>query len=221
MGRKGPEQFADNVVADLPVRTEEERHRLYEAFATVPRSYFIDSAFIAQAYDDNSIPIGYGQTISKPSTIALMLAHLALEPGEKVLEIGAGSGYVTALLAQLGVRVCAIERIGALAQRARRRLDRLGFSQVLLRAGDGTRGWPSEAPFDAIVISAAFSTIPESLFAQVSEYGRIMAPLTSGSDIDDQRLVLWRRTGNQPGNTEPSELYDLGPCKFVMGTSNT
>ncbi len=122
--------------------------------ASVPRERFLDRTFAARAYEDSALPIGEGQTISQPYTVAYQTQALQLKSGEKVLEIGTGSGYQTAILAQMGVRVFTIERHVDLLESARKRLDALGFHRIISRAGDGTRGWPEYAPFDAILVTA-------------------------------------------------------------------
>jgi protein-L-isoaspartate(D-aspartate) O-methyltransferase len=127
--------------------------RVLAAFRRVPRHRFVEEALQLRAYEDAALPIGHGQTISQPSTIAYVAQALELGGHEKVLEIGSGSGYQTAVLAHLAERVFTIERIRPLAKQAWRRLDQLGLSNVAIRIGDGTYGWPDRAPFDAIVVS--------------------------------------------------------------------
>ena len=178
--------------------------RLLGAFAKVDRRVFVDPGFQEWAFADVALPIGLGQSISRPSTVAKILAILDVRLGEKVLEVGVGSGYVTALLAALEARVFGIECRGELAQRARAVIDELGFSAVRLRRGDGLQGWPSHAPFDAIVVSTALQSEPKELFQQLSYAGRLVAPVVTKAGR--QRLCLWRRG---------SDMVDLGPCEFV------
>lgn len=166
--------------------------RVLTAIGTVKRHEFVPAELRAHAYADRPLPIGEGQTISQPYIVALMSEKLALRPGEKVLEIGTGSGYQAAVLAQMGCRVHSIEILPDLAADARQRLRHLGYA-VEVRAGDGFFGWPEEAPFDAIIITAATPEVPDTLVRQLREGGRIILPL--GSD-DGQRLVLGTRTAS-------------------------
>lgn len=189
-----------------------ENERLRSALASVPREVFIDPSLFARADEDLSLPIGYGQTISKPTTVVRMLSSLCLSPEERVLEVGVGSGYVLALLGKMGVCAYGIERFAPLARLARGRLDRLGLQDVLLKVGDGMKGWPEVGPFDAIVVSAAVDGIPNELLSQLSPKGRIVAPMNV-DHLASQRLVLYRRVAASEYSTE-----DLGPCHFVSAT---
>ncbi len=200
--------FASQLVEELAIADVQYRTSLIEAFSYVSRKDFIDEAFSSRQFDDISLPIGYGQTISKPSTVLRMLAHLKLKPGEKILEIGAGSGYLTAILAKLGLKVYAIEKIGPLAQLARRRLDRYGFHHILLRCADGARGWREHAPFDAMIVSAAFESVPTELLMELRPGGRLVIPLRQ--DLE-QRLTLFQASAVDTVTKE-----DLGPCSFVL-----
>lgn len=180
--------------------------RVIEAMSKVPRHLFVPEALADKAYLDLSLPIGYGQTISQPYTVALMLEALELEEGDKVLEVGTGSGYMTALLAELCQRVFSVERIPELAQRARRLLDALGYEKVLIKVGDGSMGWPEEAPFDKIVVSASTPQVPPSLLAQLKKGGKMVIPvMVNGQDR------LFRISLSGTGYRQE----DLGPCKFV------
>ena len=204
--------LASHILDQLEVEDSQCRIALLEAFAQVPRECFVEQAFVSRAYEDISLPIGFGQTISKPSTVLKMLSCLSLRPGERALEIGAGSGYVSAILARLGVDVYAVEKIGPLAQQTRRRLDALGFQQVMLRCSDGFRGWREKSPFAAIIISAAFESIPDAVLQQLLPDGRLVAPLRElGSGA--QRLVLITRNGD-------GEVLErkLGSCLFVANS---
>ncbi len=180
--------------------------RILAAFAAVPRHLFVEEVLQSRAYEDTSLPIGFGQTISQPTTLAAILQVLALSENDSVLEIGGGSGYQTALLAHLAQRVFSMERVAPLSKLAWRRLDSLGFSNVALRIGDGTYGWPDKAPFDAIVVSAMSPRVPDYLVAQLRVGGRMVIPL---GDRRSQRLVKVIR--------RPSGIdrIDLAACQFV------
>lgn len=160
------------------------------AVDVVPRHLFVPEAVTHRAYENAALPIGSRQTISRPGVHALHLSLLSVEPGEKVLEVGTGSGYQTALLATLGARVFSIERIESLAGSARERLHALGFDEVVLRVGDGSEGWPEEAPFDGILVGAAAPSVPDQLRVQLAPGGRMLVPV---GDAREQSLVLVRR----------------------------
>jgi protein-L-isoaspartate(D-aspartate) O-methyltransferase len=178
--------------------------RVLDAMANIPRERFLDRTFAPRAYEDSALPIGEGQTISQPFTVAYQTQVLGLKPGEKVLEIGTGSGYQTAVLAQLGLRVYTIERHIALLEAARKRLEALGFHRIISRAGDGTRGWPEYAPFDAILVTAGAPDVPESLTKQLSPNGgRMVIPI---GDKQRQRMYLIRRNGEE---LDGEELLDF------------
>jgi len=151
--------------------------RVLKAMLKVPRHLFVDEALRDRAYGDYALPIGEGQTISQPYMVAIMSELLELKGDEKVLEIGTGSGYQAAVLAELCYKVCTIERIGALGTRARKVLDFLGYSNVAVRTFDGTYGWRDESPFDGIIITAASPEIPQPLFEQLKEGGRMVIPI--------------------------------------------
>lgn len=159
-----------------------------QAMRAVPRHRFVPPEYWDQAYENHPLPIGYGQTISQPYIVALMTEALELEPGDRVLEIGTGSGYQAAVLAELVQQVYSIEIIGDLARRARDVLDRLGYEQVKTRVGDGYYGWEEQAPFDAIVVTAAADHVPPPLIKQLKPGGRMMIPV--GSRFMTQQLVL-------------------------------
>ncbi len=162
--------------------------RVIEAMRRVPRHAFVPEAMIHQAYSDMALPIGQGQTISQPFMVAISLEALRLRGDEKVLEIGAGSGYVTALLSELADSVRSIERLSPLADAARSRLEALGHSNFLLRASDGSYGWADEAPFDAIIAAAAARVPPRPWFSQLGAGGRLVLPV---GDRSLQRLVRY------------------------------
>ncbi|HTO07331.1 MAG TPA: protein-L-isoaspartate(D-aspartate) O-methyltransferase [Myxococcota bacterium] len=167
--------------------------RVLAAMRALPRHVFVSPDQAELAYQDRALPLGEGQTLSQPFVVALMLEAARLAGPERVLEVGAGSGYVAALLSRLAREVYAIELDPELAERARRRLAELGCANVELRAGDGARGWPERAPFDAILVSAAMERLPEALAAQLAVGGRLVAPL--GTPRGDQSLVRLTKTG--------------------------
>ncbi|NIP59711.1 MAG: protein-L-isoaspartate(D-aspartate) O-methyltransferase [Gemmatimonadetes bacterium] len=162
--------------------------RVLEAMEAVPRHEFVPAEFRERAYDDRPLPIGQGQTISQPYIVAFMTQVADVEPEEKVLEVGTGSGYQAAVLAELGARVFTIEIVEELARTAAVRLDRLGYENVEVRHGDGYRGWPEEAPFDAIVVTAAPEEIPDALVEQLAPGGRMVVPV--GPRWAAQQLML-------------------------------
>lgn len=147
------------------------------AIATIPREHFIDEALSHQAYDNRSLPIGVGQTISQPYIVAKMTELLNLKPSSRVLEIGTGSGYQTAVLAYLVEHVCSIERIKSLQWQAKRRLKQLDIHNVSTRHGDGWLGWPERAPYDGIIVTAAATEIPQELILQLADKGRLVIPV--------------------------------------------
>jgi protein-L-isoaspartate(D-aspartate) O-methyltransferase len=147
------------------------------ALAAIPRHRFVPPGMAAAAYDDSALPIGHGQTISQPLIVALMTALLAPQPHHRVLEIGTGSGYQAAMLSPLVARVYSVETVEALAKAATDRLNELGCANVEIRHGDGRRGWPEQAPFDGIIVTAAAAEMPPALPAQLVAGGRLVAPL--------------------------------------------
>jgi protein-L-isoaspartate(D-aspartate) O-methyltransferase len=183
--------------------------RVLKVMETMPRHLFVDEGLMDQAYSDNPLPIGEKQTISQPYIVALMTEALAFTGKERVLEIGTGSGYQTAILAQLADRVFSIERVAALANRARKILDKLNCYNVAIRIGDGSYGWKEEAPFDAIITTAAAPMIPRYLLEQLSPGGRLVVPVGSR---DVQTLYKLTRSVENPGEIRKE---DLGGCRFV------
>lgn len=165
---------------------------LLQLFDRVPRHLFVPEGVWPRAYEDAPIPIGFQQTASQPSLQAHYLEVLRPRDDEKVLEIGTGSGYLTALLALMADRVYSVERVRELSQRARRALDAMGIQNVALMVGDGTIGWRKYQPFDVIVVSAASPSIPQALIDQLGDGGRMLIPVGS---LDTQELVLVRKDG--------------------------
>jgi len=176
------------------------------AFGEVPRHVFVPDVLRHQAYDDTSLPIGHGQTISQPSTQATYLEAASLTGRERVLEVGTGSGYQAALLAFLADEVVTVERIAGLARMAKEALARAGARNVLVVTGDGTIGWRQRAPYDVIVVAAAGPSVPEPLLEQLADGGRLVTPVTG-----DRGQTLVRVTRH--GSSRATE--DLGPVQFV------
>lgn len=177
-----------------------------EAFSRVPRHAFLPEAVRHRAYEDGPLPIGYGQTASQPSLQALYMQVLGIEARHRVLEVGTGTGYQTAVLALLGGQVYSVERIAALSQRARRALDEMRLSNVALMVGDGSIGWPRYAPYDRILVAAGSPSLPTALVEQLADGGAMAIPI---GDRDQQTLTVVRRT--QDGiETEP-----VTECTFV------
>ena len=167
--------------------------RVLEAMARVPRDLFVPESERAFAYADEPLPIGGGQTISQPYIVAYMTEALRLSGKEKVLEVGTGSGYQAAVLAALAREVLTIEVIDSLSRAARARLEAAGYGNIRFRVGDGSLGWPEEAPFDAIMVTAAAAEIPEALEAQLGVGGRMIIPV--GTEFQELFLVKRRRKG--------------------------
>jgi protein-L-isoaspartate(D-aspartate) O-methyltransferase len=190
-------QLAERGICDL---------RVLEAMREVPRHQFVPESLQADAYEDHPLPIAAGQTISQPYIVAVMLQHLSLQPADRVLEVGTGSGYVTALLARMCAEVYSIERHPELAASAESTLKRLGYSNVNIRVGDGVQGWPEYSPFDAVLVSAATAEMPSTLFAQLGEAGRMVVPV--GPPFS-QELQLIRKVKGQ------AEVRVLEGCRFV------
>lgn len=181
--------------------------RVLAAIAAVPRHEFVPPSQAEAAYADMPLPIGEGQTISQPYIVALMTELLELEPGERVLEVGTGCGYQTAVLAAMGCEVFSIERIGILAAAAAERLARLGY-RVHTRTGDGFAGWPEQAPFDAILVTAAPPRIPSSLTDQLAVNGRLVIPIGARHDVHTLTLVRRRADGTL-------QTTEVAPVRFV------
>src|SRR5206468_2043783 len=180
--------------------------RVLQAMRRVPRHRFVEEPLRDRAYGDHPLPIGEQQTISQPYIVALMTSLLALHGTEKVLEVGTGSGYQTAVLAELARRVCSIERLGPLAARARTLIEGLGYTNVWIRVGNGALGWSDEAPFDRILVAAGGPGVPPPLFEQLAEGGRMVLPL---GDAEGQILTLVERVGGE------MRTRAFGDCMFV------
>ncbi len=181
--------------------------RVLEAFAQVPRHLLLPDALAGQAYRDTALPIGDGQTISAPSVVAAMSQALELVGHETVLEVGTGSAYQAAILARLAARVISIERVPRLAASARRNLDALGVHNALVYLGDGSRGRPAEAPFDAIVVTASGPSVPKPLLAQLALGGRLVGPF---GERGEQQLLRIERVAR-----DRFEREVIGRCRFV------
>ena len=187
--------------------------RVLAAMANVPRHEFVPAELADQAYRNRPLPIGYGQTISQPYIVAIMTDLMELEPGQKVLEIGTGSGYQAAVLGELDMRVWSIEIIEALGKRAGSLLQRLDYGAIELRIGDGYYGWPEAAPFDAIIVTAAASHIPPPLVRQLAIGGRMIIPV--GSRFSTQELILIHRI-----NQDEIVTRQVLPVRFVPLTGD-
>ena len=196
----------ERMVEEQLVRRGITAERVLAAMRRVPRHRFVQEALRERAYGDYPLPIGEEQTISQPYIVGFMSSLLELKGSEKVLEIGTGSGYQAAVLAELARRVCSIERLPRLAERARALLESLGYSNVWVRVGDGTLGWPDQAPFDRIIITAGGPSVPPALFAQLAEGGRIVMPI---GDEEGQTMTVVENVGGQMRSRA------VGECKFV------
>ncbi|KFG91673.1 Protein-L-isoaspartate O-methyltransferase [Sphingobium herbicidovorans NBRC 16415] len=181
--------------------------RLLAAMREVPRERFVPEELRALAYDDRPLPVEAGQTISQPYIVARMIEAAAIGPADRVLEIGVGSGYAAAVMSRVAAHVFAIDRVGELAALARGRMEQLGYDNVAIRTGDGTEGWPEQAPFDAILVAAGGPAVPQPLREQLAIGGRLVMPVGSASE---QQLVRVIRTGE-----DSFELQKLEAVQFV------
>lgn len=177
-----------------------------EAMRRVPRHFFVSEALRHKAYEDYPLPIGEQQTISQPFIVAEMTQALSLKPTDRVLEIGTGSGYQAAILAEIVYRVYTIERIHALYVQARRLFDQLHYHNIVTRYSDGTKGWPAESPFDAIIVTAGAPRVPSVLMAQLSPGGRMVVPV-GDHYVQELIRIVKERSGHQQSS--------LGGCRFV------
>ncbi len=189
--------------------------RVLAAMEAVPRQRFVSAEYAEDAYGDHPLPIGYGQTISQPYIVALMTQLLELTGPEKVLEIGAGSGYQAAILSLLAREVFSVERIPQLADEARRRLAELGYPNVHIRVGDGYEGWAEHAPYDAIMVTCAAADIPPPLVEQLADGGRLVIPV--GESGWSQRLVLARKKGEDLEQREVTGVVFVPLVRGVAG----
>ena len=180
--------------------------RMLAAMKKVPRHLFVDEPMQHRAYDDSALPIGEGQTISQPYMVAVMTEFLELKGTEKVLEIGTGSGYQAAVLAELAKEVYTVERITVLAKRAEGRYRELGYDNIHVKVADGTLGWPEASPFDRIIITAGTPKVPEPLLQQLADQGMLIAPV---GDRFSQQIIKVRKIGEKV-----VEEYHT-PCVFV------
>ena len=191
------EQLVERGIKDLGV---------LEAMSRVPRHLFAQESLRHRAYGDYPLPIGENQTLSQPYIVAAMTAALSLKGEERVPEIGTGSGYQTAVVAELARQVFTIERLNNLSRKAQEILEGLNYMSIVFKMFDGTYGWPDQAPFDAILVTASAKEIPESLVKQLGEGGRLVAPT---GDAHEQKLVVLTKNGSRVSRRE------LGACKFV------
>jgi protein-L-isoaspartate(D-aspartate) O-methyltransferase len=180
--------------------------RVLTAIARVPRELFVPENLRGSAYEDQALPIGHGQTISQPFMVATICAQLELDGDERVLDVGTGSGYQAAVLAELAGEVVTVERVPELAEEARATLERAGYGRVEVRQGDGTLGVPDRAPFDGIAVAAAAPAVPEALYEQLADGGRIVVPVGS---LRDQWLQVVVRGPHGP------RVARSVPCRFV------
>ncbi len=209
--RANEEEARHRMVQDQIVARGVTERRVLLALEKVPRHEFVPRQFRRLAYTDRPLPIGEGQTISQPYIVAYMTAALALQPGEKVLEIGTGSGYQAAVLAEITTNVFTIEIVEPLARSAEERLRRLGYRTVQVKCGDGYHGWPEHAPFDAIIVTCAAEPIPPALIEQLKSGGRMIIP--RGKPFSEQWLVLVTKDAVGQVTTEP-----VLPVAFVPMT---
>jgi protein-L-isoaspartate(D-aspartate) O-methyltransferase len=204
--------MGDRQLADLLEREGIRERRVLDAIANLNRADFVPAQARSVATQDFPLPIGHGQTISQPYVVALMSQSLELQGHERVLEIGTGSGYQTAVLAQLCARVYSIEIVPMLARSAKELLERLGYRNVELREGDGSLGWPEEAPFDAIIGTAAPEAVPPKLLAQLKPGGKMVMPLGPRDGAQDLVRITRSLSGGLP------RVENLLPVRFVPMT---
>jgi protein-L-isoaspartate(D-aspartate) O-methyltransferase len=202
-----PRLRARMVERQIAGRGIRDRHVL-DALSTVPREAFVEPALGERAYDDTPLPIEAGQTISQPYMVALMIEAAGIRPGDRALEIGAGSGYAAAVMAQIAAEVFAIERHAELAHLAAERMRRLGYDNVVILHADGSSGWPEEAPFDAILVAASGPHVPDVLKHQLAIGGRLVMPVGEPQGV--QSLMKVVRT-----NTKDFTRENLGAVRFV------
>lgn len=197
------ERMVDHQLRDRGIKDA----RVLDAFRAVPREAFVGPELRRSAYDDRPLDIGLGQTISQPWVVAVMLEALDLRPADRLLEVGVGSGYAIALASHLVAACYGIERVPELADAARERLARLGYGTIEIRTGDGTQGWPEEAPFDAILVSAGGREVPAALVTQLAPGGRMVIPVDA--EFDQELLLISRDASGEVSRRS------LGPVRFV------
>jgi len=198
------QEMVERQLTDRGIRNE----RVLAVMQKVPRHEFVPEAVRAEAYHDRTLPIGQGQTISQPYIVAFMTEVADPQPGQRVLEIGTGSGYQAAVLAELADEVYTIELLPELAEQARKRLERLGYGNVHVKPGDGYQGWPERAPFDAIVVTCGAKEVPEPLFQQLKHGGKLVIPVGGMDEEQSLRVVTKGPEGMR-------EVQDLLPVRFV------
>lgn len=181
--------------------------RILKAFYKLPRHNFVSENLIEEAYGDYPLPIGEGQTISQPYMVALMTESLSLKGNERVLEIGTGSGYQTAILAETALEIYTVERVSSLASAAKMRLNALGYTNIYFKVGDGTLGWESQAPFDGIIVTAAATDVPAVLLRQLKERGKMVIPI--GGSFNQMLTLIEKMPKNK------NKVTDITPCVFV------
>ncbi len=208
MERNALAQTVATRLKHLGVGNDRYAHAVIKVLRATPRHLFVPLSGQTQAYDDRPLPIGHGQTISAPFIVALMTSLLRVGKRDRILEIGTGSGYQAAILSQLGAAVYSIEIVEPLAREAAERVNRLGYSNVIVRAGDGYAGWPVEQPFDAIIVTAGASKVPPALLAQLKPGGRMAIPL--GPNWAQEELILIEK--DQDGTLKQRSY---GPVFFV------
>jgi protein-L-isoaspartate(D-aspartate) O-methyltransferase len=199
-------QDAERMVRTQLARRGIRNERVLAAMREVPRHVFVEENLLDEAYDDNPLPIGHGQTISQPYMVAIMTELLGLEGTERVLEIGTGSGYQAAILTRLCSWVYSIETVRELSERAERIIDQCGYHNITLKVGDGSLGWPEQAPFDAIIVTAGAPAVPEPLVQQLVEGGRLVIPVG-----DRYSQALKRVTKTAQGQ----KIENHTGCRFV------
>jgi protein-L-isoaspartate(D-aspartate) O-methyltransferase len=194
-GSAAAERFAAQVVNQAEIFNEEIAVRIYNALKIVPRELFVPEQYVSRAYDDVTMPLAPGRMMPKPSVVARMLGLIEIRPKMRILEVGCGNGYCSALMAAGGAVVFATERNGALAQKTRKLLDAISLSNIIVRRAIASRGWPEHAPFDAVIVSSPIPAVERALLSQlVAGGGRLVAPVGGSSR---QTLTLWER---QPAN---------------------
>jgi protein-L-isoaspartate(D-aspartate) O-methyltransferase len=205
----------DRMVEVQIVRRGVRNPEVLEAMRRVPREVFVESGFEEFAYEDGPLPIGENQTISQPYIIALMLEAAEMAPGDRVLEIGTGSGYTAAIISRIVERVYTVERYASLAMSARQRYTTLGYENIELRVSDGTKGWPEAAPFAAILVSASGPDVPAALKEQLTIGGRLIIPV--GEEEHRQTLLRLKRTSADDYEEEPLGIVSFVPLVGEQG----